>query len=127
MFTSSSFPQLAPLPGLTPVMGGPDPLISIPTDLVAAPGATVWVPVNLQESEGIESVDIALAYDTSRLEVLSPAEYGSYIATLRCDTCRVVFEVRYFGKGPEEVVIQALRLLLYLFQRDEAVQYLRAG
>jgi hypothetical protein len=61
--------QLPPLPtGLTIVPTGPDPTLSLPTDLQAAPGETVVVPVHLdtarpQGSAGLMEAILALRYD----------------------------------------------------------------
>jgi glucose/arabinose dehydrogenase len=64
--------QIPPLPPDPPVVNptGPDPVLSIPTDLRARPGDTITVPVNLDLSDGVSAVNVALAYDTSRLELL---------------------------------------------------------
>jgi hypothetical protein len=66
-------PQIPPLPaGIEPTFAaGPDPTLSIPTNLRASPGGTITVPVNLDRSDGLETGDLALSYDTSRLEVRS--------------------------------------------------------
>ncbi len=61
------------LPAMTPTIAGPDPVLSISTDFAAEPQATVQVPVNLDHSAGLASVDLAIAYDTSRLDVSSAA------------------------------------------------------
>ncbi|HXG12217.1 MAG TPA: S8 family serine peptidase [Gemmataceae bacterium] len=69
-------PEVPPLPGVLSALvpGGPDPLLSLPTDIRGRPGDLVTVPVNLDLSDGLESADLALSYDTSRLEVLSAAD-----------------------------------------------------
>ncbi|HYV37279.1 MAG TPA: cohesin domain-containing protein, partial [Gemmataceae bacterium] len=61
--------QLPPIPtGLTIVPTGPDPTLSLPTDLQAAPGETVVVPVHLdtarpEGSTGLMEAILALRYD----------------------------------------------------------------
>ncbi|HYV39671.1 MAG TPA: cohesin domain-containing protein, partial [Gemmataceae bacterium] len=61
--------QLPPIPtGLTIVPTGPDPTLSLPTDLTAAPGETVVVPVHLdtarpEGSTGLMEAILALRYD----------------------------------------------------------------
>ncbi len=62
----SVIPQL---PLVTPAILGPDPVLSIPTTFNAAPGSAVQVPVNLDHSAGLDSVNVAIAYDPSRLAV----------------------------------------------------------
>ena len=69
--TQSTIPSLPSVP--TAILG-PDPMLSIPTDFAANPQATVWVPVNLDHSDGLDSVELSIAYDTSRLEVYSAAD-----------------------------------------------------
>ena len=64
--TQSVIPQL---PSVTPAILGPDPVLSIPTTFNAAPGSAVQVPVNLDHSAGLDSVNVAIAYDPSRLDV----------------------------------------------------------
>ncbi len=50
------------------IITGPDPAITIPT-LTVTPGGTLTVPVNLDHSNGLDAVDLALSYDASRLDV----------------------------------------------------------
>ncbi len=69
--TQANIPLLT---GVTPGIAGPDPVLSIPTDFAAKPQAMVQVPVNLDHSAGLASVDLAIAYDTSRLDVSSSAD-----------------------------------------------------
>jgi len=69
--TQSTIP---PLPAVTPAIVGPDPVLSIPTDFTAKPQASVLVPVNLDHSDGLASVNLAIAYDTSRVDVASAAD-----------------------------------------------------
>jgi hypothetical protein len=65
--------QIPPLPAGSPTItpAGPDPLLSIPKRFRARPGGIVTVPVNLDRSEGLESADLALAFDPARLEVVA--------------------------------------------------------
>src|SRR5205085_11092189 len=57
----------------TPIPGGPDPRLYIPTNIVAAVGQTVTVPVLLQVTDpagvSVTGVDIALRYDPSRFAI----------------------------------------------------------
>jgi len=64
-------PQLPAIPTgftITQVVG-PDPQLLIPA-VSAAAGATVLVPVNLDDSDGVNQVNLVLSYDTSRLQLL---------------------------------------------------------
>ena len=59
-------------PGIViPATLGPDPLLSIPKTLRGRPGDTITVPVNLDRSEELASLDLALSYDARRLEIVS--------------------------------------------------------
>ena len=60
--------------GVSPVMGGPDPVLDIPAALQGSAGDTIVVPVVLNHSDGLGSLDLALSYDTSRLDVISTAD-----------------------------------------------------
>jgi hypothetical protein len=73
-------PEIPPRPTGIPaiVPGGPDPLLNVSTAF-AARGTIITVPVLLDRSDGLHTVDLALSYDTSRLEVLA-VERGSLIA-----------------------------------------------
>lgn len=69
-------PEIPPLPvpAGQPVMGGPDPKLSIPRDLTAAPGQTVTIPVHLDSvidltGTGVQSADLAIYYDPLVLDV----------------------------------------------------------
>ncbi|HXG10201.1 MAG TPA: cohesin domain-containing protein [Gemmataceae bacterium] len=75
-------PEIPPVPAgitVTPIVG-PDPLLNIPSPLPlspsdgerfrARPGDIFTVPVNLDLSDGLESADLAISYDSRRLEVL---------------------------------------------------------
>ena len=92
--TQSTIPSLPPLTlpsppaaggegrvrGVPSAILGPDPMLNIPTDFAAKPQATVWVPVNLDPGAnaprlaGLDSVELSIAYDTSRLEVYSATD-----------------------------------------------------
>jgi hypothetical protein len=63
---------IPPLPPNPPVItpGGPDPLLRIPRRLRARPGGTVRVPVMLDQSDGLQSVDLAISYDPRQLELV---------------------------------------------------------
>ncbi|HXG09846.1 MAG TPA: cohesin domain-containing protein [Gemmataceae bacterium] len=65
-------PEIPPLPANPPAVipTGADPLLSIPKTLRARRGRVVVVPVNLDVSDGLESADLAISYDTRRLEVV---------------------------------------------------------
>jgi len=68
-------PYVPPLPVsiAPPPDGGPDPRLSIPTDLVGAVGQTVTVPVNLAVTEAagitLSSVDLVISYDPDKFAV----------------------------------------------------------
>lgn len=78
-------PQVPAIPEVIPpiVLGGPDPLLNLPANFRGRPGDTITVPVNLDVSDGLSSVDLALSYDTRRLEVLQAADVKG--GTLTCD------------------------------------------
>ena len=44
--------------------------VSIPTDLIGAPGSTVTVPINIDDAAGLTNVKVTLAFDTALLDVL---------------------------------------------------------
>ena len=58
----------------------PSATLSIPTTFSSRWDATITVPINLSQSDGLDSADLAISYDTSRLEVLigkrRPARYA---------------------------------------------------
>ncbi len=64
-------------PGVTISPGGPDPKVSIPRALVVAPGQSVSVPVNLEQTNPsaqpvvLQAFDLALDYDPRRFKVTS--------------------------------------------------------
>jgi hypothetical protein len=68
--------RIPPIPSPAPpiVPGGPDPTLSIPTDLQVGPGGVVEVPVNLDTampagSLGLTEANLALVYDPTVLTV----------------------------------------------------------
>jgi hypothetical protein len=65
-------PEIPPLPEVIPpiIPGGPDPFLNLPTDLTAAPGEVVTIPLLLDHSDGLDSADLILSYDTHRLTLL---------------------------------------------------------
>lgn len=69
-------PEIPPLPATPPtiVFGGPDPLLHFPTDFLALPGETVRVPLLLDPSDGLETADLIISYDPTRLEVVSESD-----------------------------------------------------
>jgi len=75
--------EIPPWPGMSPIVdGGPDPIISIPQNLVASVGETTRVPVQLLVTEPsgvtLAGVDLAIAYDASRLE-LDDVQLGQFL------------------------------------------------
>jgi hypothetical protein len=60
--------------GVTAVTVGPDPVLSVPTNLMAIPGSTVMVPVNIdtahpEGSTGMVRAELALTFDPNVFEV----------------------------------------------------------
>jgi hypothetical protein len=56
------------------VQGGPDPKLSVPTDLAAAPGESLTIPVLIDSivdltGTGLESADLVMYYDAGVLEI----------------------------------------------------------
>ncbi len=73
-----------PLPGVSLIFGGPDPKLSIPTNLVAAPGDALNIPVNIDSivdltGNGLESAELIIHYDATALDV-SSVSLGSLVA-----------------------------------------------
>jgi hypothetical protein len=71
-------PEVPPLPqpAVSLLAGGPDPKLSIPTDLVATPGSAVNIPVLIDSivdltGNGLESADLVVYHDAAALEVTS--------------------------------------------------------
>jgi VCBS repeat-containing protein len=62
-------PEIPPLPGIIVPLPVADPLVNIPTTLRSTPGGMVTVPVNIDNADGLEAVDLPLAYDTSVLDL----------------------------------------------------------
>ncbi len=72
-------PQAQTIPnGLSIPPAGPDPLLSLPDDPLAVPGATLTVPINIdtarpEGSTGMMEASLALRYD-SRVFTVTPAD-----------------------------------------------------
>lgn len=66
-------PQLPDLPAgiVIPNPPGIDPLLFLPKLFAGRPGDTLTVPVLLDRSDLLASVDLALSYDTQRLELVT--------------------------------------------------------
>ncbi len=62
-------PVPEPLPGL--VLAGVDPVVSIPTGIVALPGSIVDVPVDIEgpDDAGVQYIDLQFTYDTRLLDL----------------------------------------------------------
>ena len=70
----AAVPNIPLIPaGVMPLPPGPDPRLQV-GDVSGRPGATVLVPVTLDHSDGLDGVHLALSYDTSRLQLLSPSD-----------------------------------------------------
>jgi autotransporter-associated beta strand protein len=68
------------LPGTLPplVLGGPDPMVRMPTGVIAQPGATLNLPVTIQDATGLLSADLRIDYNTVHLnEANSDIKRGS--------------------------------------------------
>jgi hypothetical protein len=65
-------PEIPPIPsGTQPLQfAGADPLVSLPSTLTARAGERISVPVNLDTAQGLESVQLRLAWDPATLELL---------------------------------------------------------
>jgi len=65
-------PEFSSLPNPLPtiVLGGPDPLVSMPASLNASPGERLTVPVNLDTAAGLESAELRIGYDAAAIEVV---------------------------------------------------------
>ncbi|MCP5368369.1 MAG: tandem-95 repeat protein, partial [Hyphomicrobiales bacterium] len=69
--------EIPPLPlDLLIQFGGPDPLVSIPTDLVGAVGDVVTVPVRLDTAAGLEAARMRVVYDPAALELVGVSRGG---------------------------------------------------
>ena len=66
-------PEIPPIPaGIGPIhFAGPDPHVDIPVDATADPGEVVTVPVRIDTAAGLESLQVRVAYDASRFELLA--------------------------------------------------------
>jgi hypothetical protein len=64
-------PEIPPLPGLVVPPVDADPLVHMPVQGAAAPGGTAIVPVMIDEAHLLESVELTIAYDTSKLDVVA--------------------------------------------------------
>jgi hypothetical protein len=72
-----------PSPAVSLIQGGPDPKLSIPTDLVATPGGSVNIPVYVDSivdltGHGLESADLVVYFDAAVLDV-SSVQLGSLV------------------------------------------------
>jgi hypothetical protein len=72
---------ILPIPaGVTPIAAsGPDPNLNIPKTFRGRPGDLITVPVQLDLSDGLETADLAISYDPTRLEVID-VQRGSLTA-----------------------------------------------
>ncbi len=64
----SQFPTPAPTTPTAPGIGL-DPTVSIPTNVLANTGGTVSLPVNIDSTAGLQSVDFTFNYDASKLNL----------------------------------------------------------
>jgi hypothetical protein len=69
-------PEIPPLPNpaVSLLAGGPDPKLSIPRDLSAAPGDALRIPIHIDSivdltGTGVESADLVIYYDPNVLDV----------------------------------------------------------
>jgi hypothetical protein len=64
--------EIPPIPaGIGPLsFSGPDPRVDIPVDAIADPGELVTVPIRIDTTAGLESVQLRIGYDASRFEVV---------------------------------------------------------
>src|SRR5208337_917109 len=70
----AAVPMVPRIPLTTPPLPpGPDPRLQVGV-VSGHPGSTVLVPITLDHSDGLNGVHLALSYDTSRLQLLSPAD-----------------------------------------------------
>ncbi len=94
--------------------------ISIPTTFSGGIGSSIAVPVNLDRSDSLEQADLAISYDTSRLEILSAgdiqpgtltstfdgfvANYDNTAGTVRLSTYRSAGAIFGFGSGSVAII-----------------------
>lgn len=58
--------------GVTPTPAtGPDPLLNFPVNVSGRPGDVFVVPLRLDLSDGLETSDLAISYDATRLELVN--------------------------------------------------------
>src|SRR5208282_420221 len=70
----AAVPMVPRIPLTTPPLPpGPDPRLQVGA-VSGRPGSTVLVPVTLDQSDGLDGVHLALSYDSSRLQLVSPAD-----------------------------------------------------
>ena len=94
-------PEIPDIPlDITINLGGPDPLVDIPRDLTAQVGDIITVPVRLDNTDGLEGVELLLGYDPAVLELLqvrrgsATADFDFYVqeqsaGSVRIDTARM--------------------------------------
>jgi len=65
--------EIPPIPeGVGPIrFAGPDPRVDLPIDAMANPGEQVTVPVRIDTSAGLASVQLRMVYDVSRFELVA--------------------------------------------------------
>ena len=95
-------PQIPPLPATTPAVpvGGPDPLVSVPSNIAAQAGRDVVVPIELDTAAGLDSVQLWLEYDSQALELID----------VRKGTLTADFEWLVDAGTPGIVVVDMARL-----------------
>ncbi len=81
---SGGFPAIPALPsGITPPTPGADPQVFVPQNLVATPGSTIVVPININVTEAsgasVAGIDVSFTYDTTRFSFASVST-GSALA-----------------------------------------------
>ena len=64
-------PEIPPLPGIIVPPPVADPLVSLPTSITGTPGSTVTVPVNIDDANLLEVVDLRIGYDPAVVDVLA--------------------------------------------------------
>jgi subtilisin-like proprotein convertase family protein len=116
-------PEIPPIPtGLPPLtFGGPDPVLRFPRSFQGRPGDTITMPLVVDRSDGLEAADLAIAYDTQRLEVVEvrraslTADFDLFLAngdasagTLRVGLARMLGPID--GQGPGSVLEIVFRI-----------------
>jgi VCBS repeat-containing protein len=79
---------------------GPDPRVDIPVDAVADPGELVTVPIRIDTTAGLESVQLRIGYDASRFEVVG----------VRRGTVSGDFDWFISGQEPGRITVDMSRL-----------------